>query len=89
MKEMNFICDICKKRKPFAEVYPYTIRKTKEGYELDIKFRGIWSYCCLKCFIFLKILEKFHLTKYKFAWVKTDEHNFRLMMSELGDMRDG
>jgi|GEM_PF-2296372 len=85
---IEFKCDICKKHKPFAEIYPYRIiEKTKDGFELDVEFTGTWSYCCIWCFIILKISEKLKLTRYRYAWVKTNKDEYELMMKEIGEMR--
>ena len=85
---IEFKCDICKRYKPFAEIYPYKniLVSSYDTYK-DIEFNGTWSYCCIWCFIFLKISEKLRLTRYRYAWCKTNKDEYDLMMKEIGEMR--
>jgi hypothetical protein len=77
MKKLDFKCDLCGKRKPFAEIYSY------KGNRNNGKFTGTWSYICLLDFIILKISEKLGKTKYKYAWCRTTEKEYNNMINEI------
>ncbi len=83
-KDLVFKCDICKKREPYTEIYPY--KRNAERLS-EIEFQGSWSYCCFWCFIILKISEKLKRTRYRYAWCRTDRNEYDLMMEEIGEMR--